>query len=296
MNVKKTLVFLFALSCFVNVGAQEVSGKYYLNFKNKKELHEFFLYKENNPIIISGHRGGLAEMYPENSIEGLQNVLNHMPAIFEIDPRLTKDSVIVLMHDGTLDRTTNAKGRLSNYTWEDLQNVRLKDHKGNLTECKIPRLEDVFKWSKGKTIINLDKKDVPLNMIADLIKKHNAQLYVMLTVHTGAQARYYYDRFPNIMFSVFARNDKEYEDISISGVPWKNMIAYVGHTITDKNKHIVEKLRANGVKCMVSYAPTFDKLESKSDREKAYRKEIMTNPDIIESDIPVEVWSALGIK
>lgn len=37
----------------------------------------------------------------------------------------------------------------------------------------------------------------------------------MLTVHTGAQARYYYDRFPDIMMSVFARNMKEFEDISI---------------------------------------------------------------------------------
>lgn len=296
MNVKKIIGTSFLLFCFVSICAQKTDNKNYMSFDNSKDLHQHFAYRNDGSILISGHRGGLDKMYPENSIEGFQNVLNHMPAMFEIDPRLTKDSVIVLMHDATLDRTTNAKGQLSDYTWEELQSVRLKDNEGNITPYKIPRLEDVFVWSKGKTIINLDKKDVPLNMIIDLIKKHNAEHYVMLTVHTGAQARYYYDRFPDIMLSVFARNDKEYEDMSISGVPWQNMIAYVGPTIDKKNEHIVKKLRANGVRCMVSYAPTIDKLEIKEKRREAYKEEIKNKPDIIESDIPVEVWEVLNKK
>lgn len=296
MILKKTYGILFLFFCLISVYAQKIDNENYLNFKKNSDLHKYFSYKPNGEIIVSGHRGGLAKMFPENSIEGFQNVLNHLPAIFEIDPRLTKDSVIVLMHDATLDRTTNAKGRLSDYTWAELQDVRLKDFEGNVTPYKIPLLEDVFKWSKGKTIINLDKKDVPFHLIADLIKKYKAENYVMLTVHTGAQARYYYDRFPNIMFSVFARNNKEYEDMSISGVPWRNMIAYVGPTIDEKNEDIVRKLRANGVRCMVSYAPTLDKLETEAKRKEAYRKEIQTRPDIIESDIPTEVWDVLKEK
>lgn len=296
MNAIKIIGVSLLLLGATGASSQNINNGYYLNFNSSKEVHAYFEYKKGNSIIVSGHRGGREKLYPENSIEGLQNVLNQMPAIFEIDPRLTKDSVIVLMHDATLDRTTNAKGKLSDYTWEELQNIRLKDSEGRITPYKIPLLENVFIWSKGKTIINLDKKDVPINMIADLIKKHNAQDHVMLTVHTGAQARYYYDRFPDIMFSVFARNDKEYEDISISGVPWENMIAYVGPTIDKRNEHIVKKLRANGVKCMVSYAPTIDKLETVTKRKEAYKEEIKTNPDIIESDIPVEVWNVLKGK
>jgi glycerophosphoryl diester phosphodiesterase len=217
-----------------------------------------------------------------------------MPAFFEIDPRLTKDSVIVLMHDATLDRTTDATGKLSDYTLAELQSVRLKDHEGNSTSARIPTLEEVIKWSKGKTVINLDKKDVPLHMIVELIKKHKAEKHVMLTVHTGAQARYYSDKLPGIMLSVFARNDEEFEDIAISGVPWETMIAYVGQTINDSNRHIVEQLRAKGVRCMVSYAPTHDRLRTAGGRESAYKEAIETNPDIIESDYPVEIWKALG--
>lgn len=287
------IVLLAMLSTSV-VNAQEKKSNY-LSFKSTAEMQGYFRYKNDGTIIISGHRGGREVGFPENSIEGFQNVLDQMPAIFEIDPRMTKDGVIVLMHDATLDRTTNAKGRLCDFTWAELQNVRLKDEEGNVTSCKIPLLEDVIVWSKGKTVINLDKKDVPLERIVELIKKHKAEDHVMLTVHTGAQARYYYDRFPDIMFSVFARNAKEYEDMVIAGVPWENMIAYVGPTIDEKNEDIVRKLRANGVRCMVSYAPTIDKLKTVEERKQEYVKGISITPDIIESDIPTEVWNVLPV-
>ncbi|MDR2039778.1 MAG: glycerophosphodiester phosphodiesterase family protein [Bacteroidales bacterium] len=265
----------------------------YISFKKLKDAHHYFAYQADGTILVSGHRGGLEPGYPENSIEGFQQALNQMPAFFEIDPRLTKDSVIVLMHDETLNRTTNKTGKLSDYTWAELQSVRLKDHTGNVTSVKIPTLEDVIIWSKGKTVINLDKKDVPFHMVVALIKKHKAEKHVMLTVHTGAQARYYSDRLPGIMLSVFARNNKEYEDIAISGVPWETMIAYVGPTINESNKHIVEKLHARGVRCMISVAPTHDKLKTAEERQNAYQKEIEKHPDIIESDLPTEVWKAL---
>lgn len=285
-----SLMFLL-LSGIQSVSAQ---GKLHLlKFDDVTQLRDFFKYAENGSIIISGHRGGYEEGYSENSIEGLENVLKQMPAFFEIDPRLTKDSVIVLMHDATLDRTTTGTGRVCDHTWKELQKLRLKDHSGKVTDCKIPTLEEVIKWSRGKTIINLDKKDVPMAMIAALIKKHKAERHVMLTVHTGAQARYYYDRFPTIMMSAFARNMKEFEDLSISGVPWENMIAYVGHSITPENKKIVEMLHARGVRCMISVAPTHDRLPSKEERALKYKEEIDKKPDIIESDIPTEVWTVL---
>lgn len=280
----------------VLAGIQPLSAQnelHTLKFDNVLQMREFFRYKGDGSIIISGHRGGYEEGYPENSIKGLENVLKQMPAFFEIDPRLTKDSVIVLMHDATLDRTTTGTGKVNDYTWKELQKLRLKDHSGKVTDCRIPTLEEVIQWSKGKTVINLDKKDVPVDMIAALIKKHKAERHVMLTVHTGAQARYYYDRFPTIMLSAFARNMKEFEDLSLSGVPWENMIAYVGHSITPANKKICEMLHARGVRCMISVAPTHDKLSLKEERTSKYKEEIDKEPDIIESDIPTEIWIVL---
>ena len=289
-----TILLLLIASCGPKEGEEN-----FMKFKKLKDTQEYFAYKSDSTILISGHRGGRLPGFPENSIEGFQHIITQIPVFYEVDPRLTKDSVIVLMHDETLDRTTNATGRLSDFTWEELQAYRLKDHEGNITAAMIPKLEDVFDWAKDKTIINLDKKDVPLDMIVDIIKKSKIEKYVMLTVHTGAQARYYHDRLPGVMLSVFARNDAEYEDIAISGVPWDNMIAYVGQRIDDSNKHIVEKLHAKGVRCMVSYSPTHDRLGTTEQRMAAYIKEVENSvykPDIIESDYPIDVWNIYGNK
>jgi glycerophosphoryl diester phosphodiesterase len=296
---KTLIVILLFAHCFLAVEvsiAQTVKNQSLNIFLKKGKLQKQFKYRGDGSILVSGHRGGRENGYPENSLEGFENILRQMSAFFEIDPRLTKDSVIVLMHDPTLERTTTAKGKLADYTWAELQPVRLKDSEGNVTLSKIPTLEEVIVWSKGKTVINLDKKDVPMRMIVNLIKRYKAQQHVMLTVHSGEQARYYYDQFPGIMMSVFVRNDKEHEDISNSGVPWKNMIAYVGPTINSKNNKIIESLHDKGVRCMVSYAPTHDKLATNAERKNAYKEEMKNYPDIIESDFPTEIWSVLQNK
>ena len=296
MSGRLFIAVIISASVLVIAGchSSQLRTTYYQGFGNPEELQEFFRYKEGDKIIVSGHRGGREKHFPENSIENFQNVLNQMPAFFEIDPRLTKDSVIVLMHDEMLDRTTTATGKLADYTWKELKDIRLKDTEGNITNYHIPSLEEVIKWSKDKTIINLDKKDVPSWMIVNIIRRLDAETHVMLTVHNGSQARYYFDRLPGIMLSVFIRNTKEYEDIVISGVPWRNMIAYVGPAINESNAEIVKKLRANGVRCMVSYATTYDKVKTREERESAYRYGLKAMPDIIESDLPLEIWSLIS--
>lgn len=110
--------------------------------------------------------------YPENSIEGCEKTLSFMHSFFEIDPRLTKDSVIVLMHDATLERTSNGTGKVSDYTYEELQQFNLKDRQGNLTPYKIPTLIEMLEWGKGKTVFNLDNKQVPWEIYSRLLNEN----------------------------------------------------------------------------------------------------------------------------
>lgn len=262
-------------------------------------LQEFFKYTGDGTVVISGHRGAWRNsIYPDNSLEGMQYAVEIVPNIFfEVDPRFTKDSVIVLMHDATIDRTTNAQGKLADYTYAELNDIRLRDYSGNVTDFKIPTLEDAIRWSIGKTVLNLDRKDVPPQVIVDMIKKCNAEHHIMLTVHTGEQARFFYEQLPSVMFSARIRNEKEYEDFSSSGVPWQNMMAYVGQTIDDSNRDLVEKLHAHGVKCMIALSPTHDRLDNYEERAIKYKEEISLKPDVIETDYPIEVWEVVtGLK
>lgn len=292
----KQINFLFlALILLLSSQCMQPQGKEKTEKGDEMPLQQGFKYMGDGAVIISGHRGAWGNSpYPDNSLEGMQYAAEQVPGIFfEIDPRLTKDSVIVLMHDAKLDRTTNGVGALADYTFSALDSIRLKDDHGNITSFKIPTLEEVIRWSIGKAVLNLDRKDVPHEMIVDLIRKCDAERHIMLTVHSGAQARYYYDRLPEVMFSAHIRNQKEYDDYAIAGVPWENMIAYVGATIDEKNRDLVDKLHANGVRCMVSFSPTHDRLESAEERAMRYEEELSCHPDIIETDYPIELWEVV---
>lgn len=278
---------IFPLATYAQVNEINV-----LKFKNVKELKAFFKHSSVNFPIISGHRGGITKGFPENSMETFANTLKYMPSFFEIDPRLTKDSIAVLMHDATLERTTTGTGKLSDYTYAELQKFRLKDPEGNVTDAKIPTLKEAILWSKGRTVMNLDKKDVPLEMTARILKECNNEA-VMLTVHNAKQAKFYLDQNPNWMLSVHIKTKKAYDEYVNANIKWENIIAYIGPEFTDENRQLMKLLQAKGVMVMISSAPTYDKLPTAAERAKAYVDIFKEGADILESDLPVEVANAI---
>lgn len=270
-----------------------LAQQYAFQIPNAQALQQFFRYRGDSTYIISGHRGSHISGYPENAIETFAHVLTGTPAFFEIDPRLTKDSVIVLMHDATLDRTTNGTGLLKDYTWEELKQLRLKDAAGKLTNFRIPSLQEAIDWARNKTILNLDKKDVPLQMIASLIRKNNADAFVMVTVHNAKEALFYYNDNPNRMMSAFVKTDSALHTYEQAGIPWRNLIAYIGPEYTSENLSVLNALHQRSVMCMISAAPKYDKLPDPLSRAEAYRKVFQQGADILESDYPLELAKAV---
>ncbi|MBO9634947.1 MAG: glycerophosphodiester phosphodiesterase family protein [Chitinophagaceae bacterium] len=294
--MKIQLLKIASLVAAMVMGQESNAQLHTLKVKSSSDLHSFFAYSGNGNKIISGHRGSYLSGYPENSIETFEYVLKHTPAFFEIDPRLTKDSVIVLLHDATLDRTTTGTGKLSDYTWEEVQKFRLKDKDGKVTAYRIPTLQEAIDWARGKTVLNLDKKDVPMPMIAALIKKNKAGHFVMLTVHNATQAKFYFDKDPGCTMSAFVKTEEAMKEYEAAGIPWKNMIAYIGSENKPANKTMFDLLHAKGVMCMISAAPVYDKLATAEERAAAYRDIFKEGADILESDLPVEVAEAIRNK
>lgn len=264
-----------------------------LNIKTAKDLRAFFKYTGKDIPFISGHRGGVNAGFPENSIEAFENTLRHTPATFEIDPRLTKDSVIVLMHDATLDRTTTGKGKVGDYTLAELKQLFLKDVEGHVTSFRIPTLEEAITWSKGKTVLILDKKDVPFDMTAAIIAKHKAEAHVMVTVHNAKEAKWYHDRNKEIVFEAFVKTQKALEEYEALGIPWTHIMAYVGPDNKPELKPLYANLNKRGVMCMISTAPTYDKLTSAEERANAYRAIIRDGASLIEADRSIEAAEAI---
>ncbi|GAB2686528.1 glycerophosphodiester phosphodiesterase family protein [Mucilaginibacter koreensis] len=107
-------------------------------------------------VMVAAHRGDWRNA-PENSLPGFKSAITMGVDIIELDLNRTKDGVIVIMHDATIDRTTDGKGKPSNYTWEELKKFHLRNGLGRVTQNSIPTLFEVMQLAKGKALINLDK-------------------------------------------------------------------------------------------------------------------------------------------
>ncbi len=278
------LLLVIFLYCCTGPSKKEVQ-LHTIKVETMSQLQDYFTYRADRPVIISGHRGGMMTGYPENCIESCEKTLSLMESFFEIDPRLTKDSVLVLMHDATIDRTTNGKGKVSDYTYEELKQFNLKDREGHVTPYKIPTLVEMLDWGRGKTIFNLDNKKVPWQMYVDLLKQHNWP-HIMLSVRSLEEALYYYQRVDNVILCVAIFDMDDYHKYKESGIPWNRIMAYVGYTMDPEQKEVYELLHSHGVMCMSSIHPTSDRVKPMEARKEAYLRELASGPDIIETDYP----------
>ena len=107
-------------------------------------------------VMIFAHRGDWRNA-PENSLQAYKSCIDAGFDGIEIDVQMTKDSVIVMMHDQTIDRTTTGTGKVSDYTWTELKDLKLKSPIGVITRQRIPTFEEVMKLCKGKIMVNVDK-------------------------------------------------------------------------------------------------------------------------------------------
>ena len=166
-----------------------------------------------------------------------------------------------------------------------MQQFFLKDREGNVTTYKIPTLEECIAWSQGKTILNLDIKDVPLEVMSQFINRL-APANVMYTVRNAKQARTYLDRDPQAMFSCWCKNMKEFGEYAEERIPWSQMMAYVGTMMLPDQQELYDNLHRNGVMCMISLAPTHDRRATDAQKIQGYELEIPTGCDVIETDYP----------
>lgn len=110
--------------------------------------------------MIFAHRG-FSGYYPENTMLAFQKTAEESLADgIELDIQMTKDGELVIMHDETLDRTTNGSGYLKDYTLEKLKTLSVVVNvKGFFPRQTIPTLREYFTWLKTtKLITNIELK------------------------------------------------------------------------------------------------------------------------------------------
>ena len=107
-------------------------------------------------VVVISHRGDWRN-YPENSIPAIESVIRMGVDMMELDVKMTKDSVLVLCHDKTIDRTTSGKGRVCDMTYDSLMTFNLKRAHGVKTDSlKMPTLREALLCCKDRILVNVD--------------------------------------------------------------------------------------------------------------------------------------------
>lgn len=284
--------------CSAEAASQQTPALLTVDPKTPEGLKDLLRHDGQSLHLVSAHRGGAGKGFPENCIATFENTLRHTHAMMEVDPRYTKDGVIVLHHDPTLERTTNGAGRVADHTWEELKALRLKDAEGLLTEYSIPTLDETLQWARGKTILVLDQKDVPVEARARKVAEHSAEAYVVLIVYSFADAQRCYTMNPHIMMEVMIPNAEQAAAFDRTGVPWSNIVAFVGHSPPNEPQ-LCEMIHARGASCMGGTSRNIDRLfiERKvtdvNDLRQQYRALMDKGIDLIETDLPRKVGPLL---
>src|SRR3984893_3007468 len=92
--------------------------------------------------LLAAHRGG-ALLWPENSLLAFRNAVALGADFIEFDVHLSRDGEVVVIHDPTLDRTTNGQGTGRARTVPQPKVLRLKDRAGVVTGETVPTLDEV---------------------------------------------------------------------------------------------------------------------------------------------------------
>lgn len=176
----------------INSGAYGIVSKDYESVT--KALGEYDDFSSTRMPFLVAHRG-LPNSYNENSVSGVRASIAAGATHLELDGYLTADNRIAMMHDYTIDRTSDGEGVVENYTLEELQKFNL-----DLFEPyePIPSLDDVFKEMKGTDTVLLfevkSEKVEIVNALKTALEKHRMQRQVVvITYHSKileAMSRY----------------------------------------------------------------------------------------------------------
>ena len=123
---------------------------------------------------LIAHRGLYNDIIKENTLEAYLKAIRQGYDGIELDIRLTKDNQIVCIHDKLINRTSNGKGNINNYTYKEL----LKYNSGSKKiKSKIPLLKTVINKINNKSIIIEIKEKIDIKEIEKIIEKNPTNDY-----------------------------------------------------------------------------------------------------------------------
>ncbi len=121
--------------------------------------HADELYHKQTPVAVIAHRGA-SHFAPENTLAAFQHAIELKADWFELDCTLSKEGQVVVIHDQTVDRTTNGIGAVADMTLPELKRLDAGSWKDvEFADERIPVLEEALQLAKGKIGVYIEIKE-----------------------------------------------------------------------------------------------------------------------------------------
>ena len=222
-------------------------------------------------VVNVAHRGGIVPGYAENTLAGYRRAISFGVDAIEIDLRGTQDGEVIILHDETLDRTTDGTGKVTDYTLRELKQLNAGGGES------IPTYAEVLDLVAGTGVkLLLDIKVSPVldkRKVVRLTERHRAVLDVIVGVRTLDDLRQFRQLNPNIRTLGFIGRPEDIGDFIAAGVDiirlWPEWIRAdeeivgkvqglgkpVWTTAADAPREVLEELIRSGVNGILSDFP-----------------------------------------
>ncbi|MDH3338333.1 MAG: glycerophosphodiester phosphodiesterase family protein, partial [Gammaproteobacteria bacterium] len=217
------------------------------------------------------HRGGIVPGYAENTLAAYRRAISFGVDVIEIDLRGTRDGEVIILHDETLDRTTDGTGKVTDFTLEELKQLNAGGGES------IPTYAEVLGLVADTGVkLLLDIKVSPVldkGKVVRLTESHDAVLDVIVGVRTLSDLRKFRRLNPNIRTLGFIRRPEDIDDFVAGGIDiirlWPEWIRAdqeivrnvhdlgkpVWTTAADAPREVLEELIGSGVNGILSDFP-----------------------------------------
>ncbi|MCE9646313.1 MAG: glycerophosphodiester phosphodiesterase [Chloroflexi bacterium] len=160
---------------------------------------------ENFPVpVVFAHRGDAVHA-PENTLPSFQQALAKGADGVELDAKLTADGHVIVIHDSSVDRTTDGRGRVASFPLEAIRSLDAgKWFDEKFAGTKVPLLEEVFETVGKDGLINIEltnystPRDGLVSKVCELIKRHNNQGQILFSSFLPSNLRIASQKTPEI--------------------------------------------------------------------------------------------------
>lgn len=184
--------------------------------------------REQGVTLLQAHRAGDRPGAAENSLGAIEVSLADGAVFIELDVKATRDGVLVLMHDRTVDRTTTGTGAVADMTYTEFSSLQLRDVDGAVLDEAPPTLEAALAALDGRGIAQIDPRNVDTETLASTLGAAGALDRTLIITRTADDVITLHQRMPQVMLSAGIGDLEDLAILDAAGVDRTRISAWLG--------------------------------------------------------------------